>query len=655
MGDWNEKETSSRNGESKAEAQPEPVDTFDSDDDNDNDYEDEEYDEDDDEIEDVSFWRQHFFAICIAFVASVVLHFNNQASAGGGAGSTTSMLPNFSLLGLFGKSLDKHDNLKGFSRTANVSFCQQEIQPAPSKRLYSMDFYIPREHFESVQALYVADQTEDDSYSDIDSIVSSGSTAKGLEDNVEFQCLLEQHRNSPVDRKLKGTTHFYKDPTLEEIYPELAAGGRSGSKARKGKPEQPPLSFTGFATKVVNLSSDPVLLYWDGKGGHENSRKLVGEIPPMQSIGTATMPGHSFHVTPIYDPSTVLKHWVVTPDSALVYYESKDAAQMKALEAEDPKTYAMYQRQMINKAFSRDYMVATGRTWLAQFPRPFPMHHMHEASYIGQEHQVGDMTLRVASVRPKVFTIENFLSAEECKEVIRLGLDQGLTESTLHVSPLAKQNRDTSTRSSSNAWLSRDTSSLTKTIYEKAAELTKIDSNLFRKFHESSAQHHSIAESLQVVRYKKGEEYTPHHDFISPSINDRYQPSRFATLLIYLNDVKEGGETRFPRAVNNFNAEGIEITPKVGSAVLFYSSLEDGNFDDLSQHGGNKVLAGNKWLANLWVRSSSLFRLCCESSILFVSHDRFFVCLPIDLGSRDWIVDAAIVLLTVFRRCNMKW
>ena len=89
--------------------------------------------------------------------------------------------------------------------------------------------------------------------------------------------------------------------------------------------------------------------------------------------------------------------------------------------------------------------------------------------------------------------------------------------------------------------------------------------------------------------------------------------------MIYLNDVEGGGETRFPRAVNNNNSEGLEITPKVGSAVLFYNSLEDGNFDDLSQHGGNKVLAGNKWLANLWVRnvkSPHLFNVDTRNSHL---------------------------------------
>ncbi|MGK3735089.1 MAG: prolyl 4-hydroxylase [Bacillariaceae sp.] len=248
--------------------------------------------------------------------------------------------------------------------------------------------------------------------------------------------------------------------------------------------------------------------------------------------------------------------------------------------------------------------------------------------------------------------------SDECKEVIRLGLEQGLEQSTLHSSSLARQNRDNSTRSSTNAWLSGDTNSLTKKIYQKAAKLSNIDSNLFQNFHESSGAHyHSIAESLQVVRYKKGEEYTPHHDFVSPSINDRYQPSRFATLLIYLNDVEEGGETRFPRAVNNYNAEGLEIKPKAGTAVLFYNMLEDGNFDDLSQHGGNKVLKGNKWLANLWVSSISIFSLtrfiiiiACRQLMFYVrpSHIVFtiyHILIP-DLGSRDWMINSQFLILT---------
>jgi hypothetical protein len=104
-----------------------------------------------------------------------------------------------------------------------------------------------------------------------------------------------------------------------------------------------------------------------------------------------------------------------------------------------------------------------------------------------------------------------------------------------------------------------------------------------------------------VCSKKDGEEYQPHHDFVYPSIKHRYQPTRFATLLLYLNTVPEGGETRFPKAVNSQFAEGVEFKPVVGRAVLFYNMLPDGHVDDLSQHGSNPTNNHEKWLANLWV------------------------------------------------------
>lgn len=43
------------------------------------------------------------------------------------------------------------------------------------------------------------------------------------------------------------------------------------------------------------------------------------------------------------------------------------------------------------------------------------------------------------------------------------------------------------------------------------------------------------------------------------------------------------------------------VKPVRGKAVLFYSQLPDGNFDDFSQHAAKKVFSGEKWLINLWV------------------------------------------------------
>ena len=107
---------------------------------------------------------------------------------------------------------------------------------------------------------------------------------------------------------------------------------------------------------------------------------------------------------------------------------------------------------------------------------------------------------------------------------------------------------------------------------------------------------------MQLVHYGPGEQYTAHHDFLYPSLVNRYQPSRFVTVLFYLNDVESGGETVFPRAMNDVDHDGIKVKPKSGKAIFFYNVLPDGNFDDMSQHASLPVDKNNeKWIANLWV------------------------------------------------------
>ena len=41
--------------------------------------------------------------------------------------------------------------------------------------------------------------------------------------------------------------------------------------------------------------------------------------------------------------------------------------------------------------------------------------------------------------------------------------------------------------------------------------------------------------------------------------------------------------------------------PGLGSAVLFYNLLEDGNTDDTTLHAALPVIEGEKWLANFWI------------------------------------------------------
>ena len=242
---------------------------------------------------------------------------------------------------------------------------------------------------------------------------------------------------------------------------------------------------------------------------------------------------------------------------------------------------------------------------------------------VGENSHELDMKLEVISCAPRVFQIDNFLSDVEIEHIIGLVQDGSrnisLSQSTVHPGggsysteesggtdgQQSNEQTDKATRSSTNAWIEREASPIIDAIYRRAADLLRIDESLLR--HRSDEEHpelatdHSIAERMQLVHYAEGEEYAPHHDFNYPAFGNRYQPGRFATLLLYLNDVEEGGETVFPRAISSEYHDGISVKPKAGKALLFYNTLPDGNKDDLSQHQSKRVLRGEKWMANLWV------------------------------------------------------
>ena len=96
-----------------------------------------------------------------------------------------------------------------------------------------------------------------------------------------------------------------------------------------------------------------------------------------------------------------------------------------------------------------------------------------------------------------------------------------------------------------------------------------------------------------MVHYVNGQKYDSHHDWGVADSNE----SRFLTLLLYLSELEEGGETAFPKA----DGGGFKVKPKKGQAVLFYDLLPDGNGDDLSVHAALPAIQGEKWLANFWV------------------------------------------------------
>ena len=101
-------------------------------------------------------------------------------------------------------------------------------------------------------------------------------------------------------------------------------------------------------------------------------------------------------------------------------------------------------------------------------------------------------------------------------------------------------------------------------------------------------------EHLQILRYEKGQFYNAHNDFIEEDLN-RLHGVRILTFYLYLSDVEEGGETRFPRI-------GLAVKPKTGRAVLWPSIFNDrpSENDIRSDHQAMPVIKGEKYGLNAW-------------------------------------------------------
>jgi len=381
------------------------------------------------------------------------------------------------------------------------------------------------------------------------------------------------------------------------------------------------------------------------------------EIDGFKAKGTASFPTHKFFFSSPNDENVLIR-FVMRNDKSNFYYDPYEVEGNPKLTAKNVaeltfEEYRRYEKHQRSKIFNEKYKDFTGREYLSYYPRPQPSHKIWPADYDGQQHWVStrethfnqlppenllktlkttehrilrddeprilneyrsegghlNLTLEVVSFAPRVFVIEDFLSTVEVDHILKLASGMDLQKSsTSEQSDIKKhiKNAGTKTRTSYNSWVGRETDQIVDSIYRRAADLLRIDESLlrWRQPHEypDLKTKSSIAEALQLVHYDPGQEYTAHHDFgYYYDIFDEYQGARFATLLLYLNEGMDGGETEFPRWVNGRTSKGLRITPKKGLAVLFYSQLPDGNMDDLSHHAALPVIKGEKWLMNLWV------------------------------------------------------
>lgn len=379
---------------------------------------------------------------------------------------------------------------------------------------------------------------------------------------------------------------------------------------------------------------------------------------PFSASGTATFPTHRFLFTPENDPDTILHTMIVKnyPDNLYFYdpyyVEDDPIATEQNLKGNLTKAEReMYDAWIKTKKFNEYYLNTTGRSYLANYLRPPPQHYMWRADYFGQTHSILtqethfvteppkkllspitvkgkkrkfaddaprilneyreseplNLTLKVISVVPRTFQIDNFLSPIEVDHITELASGIKLSLSATGESEpgerTVKREETVSnvkkTRTSYNSWVKRERSPIIDAVYRRAADLLRIDEALLRQRDKGEVPEWddhlvTLAEDLQLVNYKETQEYTSHHDFGYSRIGKEKQGARFATLLLYLNEGMIGGETSFPRYVNAESFRELKVTPEAGKAILFYSQLPDGNLDDFSQHAAQPVIDGEK-------------------------------------------------------------
>ena len=199
----------------------------------------------------------------------------------------------------------------------------------------------------------------------------------------------------------------------------------------------------------------------------------------------------------------------------------------------------------------------------------------------------------ILSTDPDVYTIDNYLTEAECQHFIDLGkprLKRALVSGS-------NDGYVSNGRTGQNCWIRHDTDEITKRVGEKMFNLVGIPLE--------------NAEAFQIIYYGVTQEYRQHYDGWEHNNSEKtlrnmkYGGQRLWTGLCYLNDVEEGGDTRFNRI-------DTEVQARKGRLCVFRNTLKDSHVrHPLSEHAGMPVIKGEKYAFNLWFReynSKKLYR-----------------------------------------------
>ena len=187
---------------------------------------------------------------------------------------------------------------------------------------------------------------------------------------------------------------------------------------------------------------------------------------------------------------------------------------------------------------------------------------------------------------PNVYLIKSFLSKKEVDDLLGLIACHRKSFTRAYVDDDDGRQLIDDIRTNSFFSFDKSANELIRGIEQRAATLAGL-----------SLEH---VEPLQVVRYRRGQQYQTHHDAATLSWDMRRATldpgmQRFVSIFVYLNSLPHGqGHTEFPNI-------GISVKPEEGSALMWCNFKESGSPDARVAHHGCKVTGEHtKYGLNIW-------------------------------------------------------
>eukprot|EP00747_Dinoflagellata_sp_TGD_P170560 gnl/TRDRNA2_/TRDRNA2_202434_c0_seq1.p1 gnl/TRDRNA2_/TRDRNA2_202434_c0~~gnl/TRDRNA2_/TRDRNA2_202434_c0_seq1.p1 ORF type:complete len:373 (-),score=80.09 gnl/TRDRNA2_/TRDRNA2_202434_c0_seq1:118-1236(-) len=207
--------------------------------------------------------------------------------------------------------------------------------------------------------------------------------------------------------------------------------------------------------------------------------------------------------------------------------------------------------------------------------------------------------VHVLNIDPPVLKVEGFLTAADCDKFVAAAKASNMQKSRVGGGG-ANSLRTSSTLALTQDVLGRSPELRAQLdgLLAQAEKLLRLDavevpSTAHGSFRPPSAEGRFAYELPQVASYAPGEHFKKHEDAFPIEIAQNKHYQRRATLLVYLNDVQQGGRTAF-------NLFSLSVPPRKGDALIFFPAFANGHPDHRTLHEAQDAM-DDKWVIQLWV------------------------------------------------------